>query len=824
MSESASLITLHGAVEAHAAQRPNHYALRMRERWMTYGEYNAYANTFAAQLHAAAPKGSFVVVLTNDNIDGVIALTVVSKAGCCRVVLDTRMPTPAKEAILQQVNVGAWLTDRANEETAKSLSAGKPVIVIDYASAEGTPENLALDVSLDDALILGFTSGSSGVPKAVRWTQGHVANLITQSSQVQGDDICTLGFGLIASNAGGYHFMGALYNGITADWLDLTRETPESLFRWIADNGVSYCFMIPSLARTIFSTVLEEPIKTIKRLDLGTEPLLAADLDMLKRSTVPGTMFINFYAATEIGAIARFVATHDTVVDGALVPIGKPIGDINVIICDADLNPLPSGEIGEMVVRNKRDMGGYWNAPEQTNEKFVRDPLDPAYTLYRTGDMGKFLPDGNLVHLGRNDSMVKIRGFRVELLPIENALRQHPDVVHAAIKVFTDNGMNRIVGYVVPRTGVMLSVPQLRDFLAQTLPDFMIPAQFVVLDALPRLLGGKVNMAELPVPVSESSVSIMSDLTLTETRLLPLLQKVLPVKQFGRDDHFFDLGGDSLGVMRLIVELNTHFNTTVTPAVIYEHPTLAKLGAYIDRGSPILSPLVPLNPYGTKPMLIGIPGHNGYAMHFRQLCGILGHDYPLYAFQHPRYDIRVPKFQSPEALARHYIEQIERTLPSTQFYLIGASVGGQIAFEMAQQLTAAGKPPLGVILLDTYFAYTEAVKEITEQSRIKQMRKAAFRLRRNLTKQITGTEKDKANLRVRDEIEALISPYQPKPYSGKIIFFSSRLDKNTDEALSGWQSIARGEFVRIDMNAEHEILVAPHVTETARQLRGILTT
>jgi len=283
--------------------------------------------------------------------------------------------------------------------------------------------------------------------------------------------------------------------------------------------------------------------------------------------------------------------------------------------------------------------------------------------------------------------------------------------------------------------------------------------------------------------------------------------------------------------MRLLNDLQLQFNVAVTPAVLYQNPTLARLGAYIDQGSPVLSPLVALNPYGTQPIMIGVPGHNGNAMHFRQMVGQLGHDYPVYAFQHPRYDARVPKFPTLEALAAHYIRCIEQTIPTDRFFLAGASVGGKIAFEMAQQLMAAGKSPLGVILLDTGLKMedddeTEPVEQASE-SLLQTARKTVYRLRRDVIKQVKATDKQRANMRVRSETSRLSRSYQMKPYAGKMFYLSARMagkDENAEASLAAWQSHACGYFEVIDaVGDHHEMMLEPHVAETARIIRHILS-
>lgn len=813
---------LYAALEHHADASPKRWAVRTRERWLTYAELDRYVNTVAHHLHAVAPPGSFVMQLTHDGANAVIAAYALQKAACCRVPMDARLPAAAKAALADQLDAAAWITDPANEQDARALCGCKPLIVVDHAAIMPTRERPRVETNGETPIFLASTSGSQGAPKFMLRRQRHYRDRMdTEMGLEYLPTDRALSFSALSTGLGGLHFTRGLYRGATLDWLDVHSETPETIMRWISENGVNVLLLTPSFARALLGAWQGDPLPGIRLMIFGTEPLLQADLEMLKRRIACGTTFINAYGAMEIGLIAKFCADHDTTLTSAFVPVGKALSDVELFIADDSLRPLPAGETGEIIARNRFAMG-YWNAPNLTAEKFVPDPLDPAYTLYRTGDFGKVLPDGNIVQVGRRDWMVKIRGFRVELNPIENAIRLHPSIADAALKMadaHEDGGAARLIAYLVPRTGAEVRIPELRACLARTLPDFMIPAQFVTLDALPRLVGGKVNMAALVPPAHDTPITT-TGFTLTELRLLPLWREALPVKQFGRGDHFFDLGGDSLRAMQMITHINAALKLNLSPAALYQHPTLAGLAAHIDAGSPVLSALVGLNPYGSKPILVGVSGHNGYAMHYRRLCGTLGYDYPFYAFQYPRYDPRVPKFESLHNLAAHYVAHMGRELPAGKpFYLIGASVGGLIALEMARQLTAAGSPPRGVILLDTMLMRADAAQAETS---LGHLRRALFAARRDLLKRIRANAKERANLRVRSEIAGLARHYRPTPYAGRLILFSSRREAHADANAQAWKRLALGEFTRIDLEAEHELLTDAHVTETARQVRRIL--
>ncbi|MBK8027136.1 MAG: AMP-binding protein [Chloroflexi bacterium] len=846
---------LHGWVEHHAAHTPDRTALKSRDQHLAYQTFNAAANRFARRIAPVAPPRSFVATYLDDGVETITAWVAIGKAGSARVPIDTRLPPTGVKSILDQVEIAAWVTDPHNYEAALRLAEGRPVLVIE-PDGGGDPEapdaaNLDGPIGPSDPFTLVFTSGSTGIPKGILRTHGDYA--IARQRSLETLLLPTdraLSFGSLTASGGMGPIRSALFAGAAVHLLNVNLETAQRIQAWIVDEQVSFLSMFPSLFRAVFGTPPPEPIRNVRLIRLGSEPVLQTDFELFRRSFTPGTQLLNTYATTEVGNITRFIADHDTVVDGATVPVGKPSGETRLIIAGDDLAPLPDGEIGEIVVRTTAREKGYWKTPELTAEKFIVDPVDPAFRFYRTGDLGRILPDGNLVHLGRLDAMIKIRGFRVELLPIENRIRQHPRVAAALVRAISDQGVLRIAAYVAPRAGEpvaeALAAGDLRAFLSEALPDFMIPAQFVFLDALPLLPSGKVNVQALPAPAVDAQAT--SPETPTEARLLPLLQNILSVGSIRRDDNLFDLGADSLKAMRVVSELHTLYGVAITPAIIYQHPTLERLAAYLDAGHPATSALVALNPYGSKPVLLGVPGAPGNAMNYRHLVAELGPDYPVYAFHHPRHDPQQKRFDTLEALARHYVELALPVIGDRPCALAGLSIGGAIAYEMAQQLTAAGHPPIALILLDTHFTVRNArggwMDDVDDEADaetrrprpdskglIGRVRSRLYRMRRGLitrAKTLRASPEDRAKARVSRQTRRAARRYVARPCVGAIVYLRShedpiRLSRPHRKSEDDWAALTRGGFKIFDIPGPHDdALSQPYVRESARHIRTVL--
>jgi thioesterase domain-containing protein/acyl carrier protein len=408
--------------------------------------------------------------------------------------------------------------------------------------------------------------------------------------------------------------------------------------------------------------------------------------------------------------------SDESVASGS-VPIGRAIDQMEMHLLDVALHPIPPGEIGELYIGGVALARGYLNQPEITREKFIfrSSNGDAGARLYKTGDLARRLPDGNLEYMGRTDHQVKIRGYRIELGEIEVALGQHPQVRDCVV-VAREDGLHgastslstgkRLVAYFVGKNQTAPAVDRLRTFLQERLPGYMVPSSFVVLDALPLTVNGKVDRDALPSPQQrnrslDSPFNAATDSL--EMQLVEVWEEILGVRPIGISDNFFELGGDSLQAVLMATKVEEIRGSHIPPSLLIEEDTIEKLARAIHRldAEPRDSTVVEVQPKGSLPPLYLVPGIGGLALGLSYLARRLGFDQPLYGLQARGVRDSESAFTSIEEIASYYIEAIQAFQGEDPFFIAGYSFGGVVAFEIARQLYAAGKRVGILAILDT---------------------------------------------------------------------------------------------------------------------------
>jgi len=396
---------------------------------------------------------------------------------------------------------------------------------------------------------------------------------------------------------------------------------------------------------------------------------------------------------------------------GESVPIGHPIANTQVYILDRYLQPIPIGGPGELYIGGHGVARGYHNRPDLTADSFIPNPFsdEPGARLYKTGDLARYLPDGNIEFLRRIDHQVKIRGFRIESGEIEAVLRQHSMVRETVVVAREDGrGDKSLAAYVVPVRGESPTISDLRGFLRQRLPDYMVPSAFVMLDELPLTPNGKVDRRALPPPDQirlDLEQAFVAPRTPVEETLASIWAQVLDIERIGVYDDFFDLGGHSLLATQFVSRVRQEFKVELPLVRLFESPTIAGLADHIDTehqtdgvsthaSAESWSSLMAIRPSGTKPPFFLVPGGGGGEGEFliyAQLTHLLGSDQPVYGLVARGLDREQPPHTDVEAMATDYVQEI-RALQSEGPYLLGGEcTGGKVAYEMAQQLLAQGQ-------------------------------------------------------------------------------------------------------------------------------------
>lgn len=450
-----------------------------------------------------------------------------------------------------------------------------------------------------------------------------------------------------------------------------------------------------------------EGVTKTRALIIGGEALLGKSLKFW-RDNAPNTRIINEYGPTEtVVGCCVYEVSEQTSLSGAIL-IGRPIANTQLYLLDENQKLVPIGVPGELYIGGAGVARGYLNRPELTQQRFIPNPFsdEPNSRLYKTGDLARYLPDGNIEYLGRIDHQVKIRGFRIELEEIESLLAQHPLVNSVTVIAREDQpGDKRLVGYIVPQEQAPTS-SELRQFLQEKLPEYMIPSAFLMLEVIPLTAHGKVDRQALPQPdtsrLSTLKTEFLAPQDDLEQKLANIWENLLNVHPVGVKDNFFDLGGHSLLAVRLMAHLNQEFGKNLSLATLFQNPRIEKLANILRLETEILSwsALVEIQKGNSKYPFFCLPGGGGNVLYLHNLARYLGENQTFYGLQAPGLNGESEPLTCVEDMAAYYIQAIKTVQPEGPYFLGGHSFGGIVAYEMAQQLIKSGNEVALVAILD----------------------------------------------------------------------------------------------------------------------------
>lgn len=725
---------LHDAFVAQAAATPDAVAVVARDRTLTYGELDDESNRLAnALVSAGAVADARVGIYVDRTADMLVALFGVLKSGASYIPIDPSFPASRIEIMLED---GAPVAVVTQGWLAAGLPADTDMIVVDDPDASWRtssahlptiatrPEHLAYTI---------FTSGSTGRPKGVQVEHGNVVNFLTSMAAEPGFTatdtiiaVTTLSFDIAVLEL----FLPLSVGG-----------TIHLATRDVAADAFALAEMIDAVAPTVlqatpatFQMLLAGGWKGLDGLKVlcGGEALPRVVADQLLDLDL--TVW-NMYGPTETTV---WSSVHEVVAGGeGPVPLGVAVRDTELYVVDESLQPVPAGEIGELVIGGGGVTRGYLDRPELTAEKFVADQLgpDPQRRLYRTGDLARYHDDGTLEFLGRNDHQVKMRGYRIELTDIEAALLAHGDVATAACVLrHSAAGDPYLAGFYAPGQGqTPPDVVDVRAHLRDRLPEYMVPAYLVALPAIPLTPNNKVDRLSLPdvdLSAQRGSAEVVAARTPLEQKLCDLWQELLGVPTIGIHDNFFDLGGNSLLAVRLFSRLESDLDTDFALTDLMAASTVAALGDLIEArtdGAGGYHPLVPIQPGDRArhaPLYI-VHGAGGNVLGFTETARALPDDLPFIGIQARGVDGLLAPHDSIEAMGAEYAEAIAADTDGP-IRIAGYSGGGLAALAAAQQLRAAGRDVEALILIDTY-PPTAQPRQLTWRDRQNRLRTYGLR-------------------------------------------------------------------------------------------------
>lgn len=706
---------LHQRFESQAQRQPDAVAVAMGDASLSYAEVNTRANRLAHHLRTLGVGPDVLVgVCLQRSPDLIVALLAILKAGGAYVPLDPDYPSERLAFMLADTSAPVLITEQALRRPLPASNAH--VLCIDSDAdglaryPDGNPLALA---SADHLAYVIYTSGSTGTPKGVMVTQRAVARLVIDTDYVQlGPDDVVAQASNSSFDAATFEIWGALLNGAKLVIVpkDVLLSGP-ALTREIATHRITTLFLTTSLFHEHASSS-PGMFSPLKQLLFGGE---AADPAAVRRvlDTAAPERLLNGYGPTETTTFATWFDVPSTGIwAGARVPIGRPIAHTRCRVLDAHLEPVPLGIVGELYIGGPGLARGYLNRPDLTAERFVDDPMLAGERLYRTGDLVRYRPDGNLDCVGRADRQVKLRGFRIELGEIEAALAACAGVRQAVVQLGEDSsGTARLLAYVVCPDGVADTSVLVAE-LRQHLPDHMVPSAIVPLRALPLTPNGKLDHKALPqpgfgsgqaeLPRQASAVSAaQTPPSALEHKLSAIWCDVFGVENIGMQDDFFELGGHSLLAIRLLTRIDQALGSRLNVSTLFQAPSIRQLAAVIEQQ--IDTPdscVVSLQPLGAHKAVFAIAGYGGGVMPFRAVARELGMDRPLCVLDTGVFGLSGEDFTL-EELARRMIVDMRQWQPEGPYHLAGYSLGGNIAFEMARQLDAAGVEVGLLALLDS---------------------------------------------------------------------------------------------------------------------------
>ncbi|BEL91704.1 non-ribosomal peptide synthetase [Serratia marcescens] len=689
---------VHELFEQQARLTPQAIALIQDAQRLSYAQLNARANRLAHRLiERGVQPGDRVAVRLARSIELVCAQLAVIKAGAAYVPIDPQLPAARQAWIADDSGACLMLTDAIGDEEI-------PQLTVEDREAEDHNGNPALRVSSGATAYIMYTSGSTGTPKGVMTPHQGITRLVRNNRYAAFDADDRIAFAANpAFDASTMEVWAALLNGgaLVVIAPEVMMEA-ERLAAELQRHRITTLFLTTALFNQYVHSI-SGALAQLKYLISGGEKEDPGAYARLLQERGP-VHLIHAYGPTETTTFAT-TARIERAEGEARLPIGKPIGNTRAYLLDARGRPVPMGAVGELHIGGVGVALGYLNRPELTAQRFLSDPFNPVGggRMYRTGDLARYLPDGSLEYQGRCDQQIKLRGFRIEPGEIEVQLAASPWVREAVVQVCSTEHHPRLVAWIVPTADVDRSAlqGQLRAYLSERLPEYMVPSAYVWLDALPLTANGKLDRRALPEPerAAVGTREYAAPQGETETTLARVWCELLEIGQIGRHDNFFELGGHSLLAVRLSSQLRQQ-GITLPVQAIFNHPILAELAERIDRrtAEAPLRKAVPARSSGSRPPLFFVPTGFGDHSYVFELAKEIDETFPVYAVPWPAVEEKPATMSDMAASAVALIREVQ---PQGPYHLAGYSSGGVLAYAIAEQLQSAGEAVAFLGLIDT---------------------------------------------------------------------------------------------------------------------------
>jgi amino acid adenylation domain-containing protein len=838
---------MHELVEAQAARTPGAIAVEHADQRLTYRELEQRANQLGHFLRKhGVGRESRVGICLRRSLELPVALLGVLKAGGACVPLDPAYPKERLAYMLEDSQTALVLTQPGLLAEVTDFDAEIITLDADWSLfSNESSEPVRSEVKPENLAYVIYTSGSTGKPRGVLLSHLGLVNHNTAAVGL---------FGITAADR------MAQFASISFDiaieeifptWIAgaalVIREEDASLavgdfLCWVSERNVTALDLPTAYWHELVGELSESTLQlpeSLRIIIVGGEKASSAKLVAWRKAAGARVRWVNTYGPTETSVIVTAFEPKSSEEVPAVLPIGRPIANTKIHILDANLQPLPVGIPGDLYVAGPGLARGYLNRPEVTAEKFVRNPFSsqPGARMYKTGDVARYLASGEIEFAGRTDDQVKIRGYRVELKEIESVLGSFAGVREVVVVARENDGEKNLVAYVVPAREQAPTGSELRSYLKQRLPHYMVPSAFVLLEAMPKTPNGKLDRRGMPAPKPADFTEPNEYIAPTdelEKQLTKVWAAVLSKESIGIRDNFFDLGGHSLLAARLMHRIEQTLGQRLPLAALLQAPTVEQFAALLrqEGWSAAWSSLVAIQAEGSRPPFFCVHGVGGNVVGFRDLARHMGTDQPFYALQPQGLDGNRPCLTSVTEMAERYIREIRRIQPEGPYRIGGYSFGGLVAYEMAQQLRAQDLEVSLLALFDTYPGKMESrASQMRNLSKLPLKEAATFLVKKGsfvlmtLRKRLELQMLPRPLRNVRQACAAAAAAYDVQPYDGQVTLF--RVKEKSAGSLADpyaiWWRVAAGGVDLREISGDHlSLLKEPQVRLLAEELNDAL--
>ena len=838
-------IPLTSLIEKQVEQTPDAVALIYESEALTYRALNERANQVAHRLRRlGVGPDTLVGICAERSVEMVLALLGILKAGGAYVPLDPDYPHERLKSMMEDaappvVLTQAQLLDRIPQTTAEIICLDR-----DWHTIAGESKDNPIPLAGGDhAAYAIYTSGSTGKPKGVPNLHKAIVNRLLWMQDTYGltSSDRVLQKTPYSFDVSVWEFFWPLMTGAS---LVLARpnghKDPSYLVDLIQAQGITTLHFVPSMLGIFLETAGIEQCASMRRVFVSGEAL-SSELQQRFFRRLSAELH-NLYGPTEAAVDVTFWRCRPDG-DHATVPIGRPVANTQIYILDRTLQPVPAGVPGELHIGGIQLARGYLNRPDLTAERFIPDPFDkePGARLYKTGDLARFLPDGNVEFLGRLDHQVKLRGFRIELGEIEAALSRSEDVRQAVVELREDTpGDKRLVAYLVPASGRSLDISRIRARLGDLLPEFMVPSKFVTLESLPTTASGKVDRKSLPAPPDQSKdrADVVAARDETESLVVSAFRTLLSVEAVSIHDDFFDLGGQSIMAARLIAHLRNVTGRQIPLSLLFREATPEYLARVLRDGIDLppepVAMQIQAGDAGPAFFAVVPPGEN--ALGYAKMARYMGSRQRVYKLQ-GRGEVLVDRpytHAEMQGLADEYVDAMCAVQPEGPYHFGGLCDGAHIALRMAQRLEELGQE-VGILavfdtwvlensqrLLPWYLHYYSQRLQAFRKLPLKKKVATGFHGFRNAMKRVLPLKRHRS---LWSEAYWPDEQFVPPTFSGRVTLFkrSEQPYYYVNDPEMGWGSRATGGVDVQVLPIHHaEMLHEPHVRILAQRLRECL--